>query len=119
MTLALTTPITINNIQKIHVASVFLDGDNNLANIICVVTVSGGLQFGQPLQITVRDGQSSGIRAKAVPLSATDVVEVFALTTPTGFTDLVTAYTGSINVRNKAAETALIASGCIPAGVVS
>jgi hypothetical protein len=114
----LTTPIAVANIQKIKVVAVQLDGDLNVATVSLSVQGSGGRVYSTPT-LQVRDGLSQGLRATASPLGYQDVVETFTTTTATGFTDLVTAYTGAINARNKAAETALITAGLLPAGAVA
>lgn len=116
--LALTTPVTIPNIQKMHVAAVQLDGDNSLATVTVVVQGTGSITY-NTYQIVIRDGTSQGLRATVSPLGYTDRCEVFTTSTPTGFSDLVTAYTGAIATRNKAAETALLAAGLLPPGSVS
>jgi hypothetical protein len=116
--LTLTTPVAVPNIQKIHVDAVQLDVNANLGLVTCTVQGGGGLVY-RVITLGIRDGQSDGIRAKASPVGFTDIVEVFSVATPTGFTDLVTAYTGGITARNKAAEAALLATGCLPAGAVA
>jgi hypothetical protein len=116
--LTLTTPITVPNIQKIHVDAVSLDGNANVASVTCSVQGTGGIIY-SVVQLQIRDGLSSGIRATVSPLGYLDRVEVFTTTTATGFTDLVTAYTGNITTRNKAVESALLAAGLLPPGVVA
>lgn len=115
----LTTPITIPNIVKMHVASVQLDSDALTATISVVVQGAGNVVYGPTYILTVRDGPSTGIRANATPQTYNDRMEVFSATTPTGFTDLVSIYTGNINARNRAAETALITAGLMPPGTVT
>lgn len=116
--LNLTTPIAVPNIQKIHVDAVQLDSNTNIGIVTCSVQGSGGIIYGV-YQLPIRDGQSQGIRATVSPLGYADRVELFTATTATGFTDLVTAYTGNITNRNKAAETALLTAGLLPAGTVA
>jgi hypothetical protein len=115
---ALTVAITIPNIQKLHVDAVTLDGNAMVATVIVSVQGAAGKIY-SVVSLSVRDGSSQGVRATVAPLGYQDIVEVFTVSTPTGFTDLVTAYTGAINARNKAVETALIAAGLMPAGVVA
>lgn len=114
----LTTPITIPNIQKMHVAAVQLDSDNLVANVTVVVQGGGGIVY-NTYPLVVRDGNSQGIRATAAPLGYADRCELFIASTPSGFTSLVAAYTGTIAARNSATETALIAAGLMPPGVVT
>jgi hypothetical protein len=114
----LTTPITIPNIVKMHVVSVQLDSDALVATLNVNVQGAGNVSYGSYV-LTVRDGPSTGIRANATPQSYSDRMELFSATTPTGFTDLVTVYTGNINARNRAAETALITAGLMPPGTVT
>lgn len=114
----LTVAISVPNIQKMHVDAVLLDGNLNVATVAVSVQGSAGKVY-SVVNLTVRDGSSLGIRATVTPVGYQDVVELFAVSTPTGFTDLVSAYTGAINARNKAAETALITAGLMPAGVVA
>jgi hypothetical protein len=116
--LTLTVPIPVPNLTKIHVDSVQLDGVLNQALVALTVQGAGGVVY-QHITLGVRDGVSDALRAKAAPLGYQDVLEVYALATPTGFTDLVTAYTGGIAARNKAAESALLAAGLLPAGAVA
>jgi hypothetical protein len=101
-----------------HVDAVSLDGNLNVATVTVSVQGTGGKIYGV-VTVTVRDGLSQGVRATVAPIGYQDIVELFTVTTATGFTDLVTAYTGAINARNRAAETALIAAGLMPAGVVT
>jgi hypothetical protein len=115
----LTTPITIPNIQKMHVAAVQLDGDNLVANVTVVVQGTGNIVYGTPYQLAIRDGVCQGIRATVSPLGYSDRVEVFTSTVASGFTNLVAAYTGAIAARNSAVETMLIAAGLMPAGTVT
>jgi hypothetical protein len=116
--LTLTAAIAIPNLQKIHVDAVQLDGNSNVGTVTCSVQGSGGKIY-NVMAVTVRDGSSQGIRATGSPVGFQDIVENFTTTTPTGFTDLVTAYTGNIGNRNKAAETALVTAGLLPAGTVA
>lgn len=116
--LTLTTPVTIPNLQKIHVDAVLLDGNALVGTVACSVQGSGGVVY-SVVNITVRDGISQGIRATVSPVGFTDRVELFSTSTPTAFTDLVAAYTGAITARNKAAETALLTAGLLPAGTVA
>lgn len=116
--LTLTTPVTIPNLQKIHVDAVQFDGNANVATVSCSVQGSGGVIYAIAT-ITVRDGQSQGLRATVAPLGYQDRVELFTTSTPTGFTDLVTASTGAITARLKGAESALLSAGLLPPGVVS
>jgi len=119
--LTLTTPIVIPNVTKVHVDSVALDSNTNTGTVVCSVQCAGVIPYGGPVILTVVDGTSQGLRAKATPLGVLDRLEVFALNTPTGFTDLVTAYSsgGGVGVKNKAAETALLAAGLLPPGAVA
>jgi hypothetical protein len=114
----LTTPIAIPNIVKMHVVSVQLDSDALVASLTVNAQGAGNVSYGN-YSLTVRDGTSTGIRANATPISYADRLELFSANTPTGFTDLVTVYTGNIAARNRAAETALITAGLMPAGVVA
>ncbi len=116
--LSLTTPITVPNIQKIHVDAVQLDGNALAATVNCSIQGAGGIIYAV-VQIQVKDGSSQGLRATASPLGYLDRLEVFTLATPTGFSDLVAAYTGGISARNKAAESVLLAAGLLPAGTVA
>jgi hypothetical protein len=116
--LTLTTAIAPGSINKIKVLSVELDGEN-LVGIVTVSAQGGGGKIYGTYQVSVRDGQSQGVRATAAPLGFSDCVEVFTLATPTAFSDLVTAYTGAIAARNKAAESALVAAGLLPPGAVA
>lgn len=119
--LSLTTPIAIPNLQKIHVDAVQLDGNANVATVTCSVQGAGGIIY-NVVNLQIRDagvGLSQGLRATVAPVGYTDRVEVFTVSSPTAFTDLVTAYTGAIVARNKAAESALLAAGLLPAGTVA
>jgi hypothetical protein len=116
--LSLTSPITVPNIQKTHVASVQLDGDNLVATVVVIVQGTGNVTYGT-YTLTIHDDVSTGLRATASPLGYTDRVEVFTTPSIGAFTALVTAYTGAIGARNKAAESALLAAGLLPAGTVS
>jgi hypothetical protein len=119
--LTLTTPVSVPNIQKVHVDAVLLDGLNNVATVTCSVQGSGGIVY-SVVNLQIRDasvGLSQGIRATVAPLGYADRVEVFSTSSATAFTDLVTAYTGAIVARNKAAESALLAAGLLPAGTVA
>jgi hypothetical protein len=116
--LTLTAAVTVPNIQKIHVDAVQLDSNLNVGTVTCSVQGSGGIIY-SVVNLTVRDGTSQGLRATVTPLGYADRVEVFSVSTATGFTDLVTAYTGAIVARNKAAESALLAAGLLPAGTVA
>lgn len=116
--LSLTTPISIPNLQKVHVDAVQLDGNLNVGTVTCSVQGAGGIIY-SVVNLQVRDGTSQGLRATVAPVGYSDRVEVFSTSTPTGFSDLVTAYTGAIVARNKAAESALLAAGLLPAGTVA
>jgi hypothetical protein len=116
--LTLTSAISVPNVQKIHVDAVSLDGNANVGTVTCSVQGTGGIIY-SVVALQVRDGISQGLRATVAPLGYTDRVEVFSTSTATGFTDLVTAYTGNITTRNKAAESALLAAGLLPAGTVA
>lgn len=117
--LTLTSAITVPNIQKIHVDAVQLDSNLNVGTVTCSVQGAGGIVY-SIVTVTVRDGSSQGLRATVSPLGYFDRVESFTVTTATGFTDLVTAYsTGSVTVKNKAAESALLAAGLLPPGTVA
>lgn len=116
--LTLTAAIAVANIQKMHVDAVQLDGNLNVATVTVTVQGSAGRVY-SVITLQVRDGLSQGIRATVTPLGYQDVVEVFTTTTATGFTDLVTASTGGITPRLKAAESALLAAGLLPAGAVA
>ena len=119
--LTLTTPITVPNITKVHVDSVALDSNLNTGTVVCSVQCAGVIPYGGPVVLTVRDGQSQGLRATVTPLGVLDRLEVFSTTTATGFTDLVAAYSagGGVGVKNKAAESALLAAGLLPPGAVA
>ena len=119
--LTLTTPIVIPNVTKIHVDSVSLDSNLNLGTVVCSVQCAGVIPYGGALAISVRDGVSQGIRATVTPLGVLDRLEVFTTATATGFTDLVAAYSagGGVNVKNKAAESMLLAAGLLPPGAVA
>jgi hypothetical protein len=114
----LTAAIAIPNIQKMKVVAVTLDGDLNVGTVTISVQGSAGKVY-SVVGLSVRDGSSQGVRATVAPVGYQDIVEVFTTATATGFTDLVSAYTGNIGNRNKAAETALIAAGLMPAGTVA
>lgn len=116
--LTLTTPVTVPNIQKAHVASVTLDGDNLVASATVIVQGTGNITYGV-YTLTVKDDVSTGLRATASPLGYNDRVETFTTASVGAFTALVTAMTGGINARLKAAESALLAAGLLPAGTVS
>jgi len=116
--LSLTTPITIPNLQKAHVASVQLDGDNLIAYVTVVVQGTGNITYGT-YQLTVKDDVSTGLRATVSPLGYNDRCEVFTAPSVGAFTALVTAMTGGISARLKAAESALLAAGLLLAGTVS
>lgn len=119
--LNLTTPISVPNIQKMHVDSVLLDVNLLQAIVFVSVQGTGGVQYGSPIPIVIKDGDAQGIRATVSPLGYGDRVEVFAVTVgvSTSFTDIVTAYTGGIVARNKAVESVLMAAGLLPAGSVA
>lgn len=119
--LSLTTPITVPNIQKIHVDAVALDGLALIGAVVCSVQGAGGVVY-SITTLQIRDavvGLSQGIQATASPLGYTDRVQVFSTSLATAFTDLVTAYTGNITARNKAVESMLLAAGLLPPGTVA
>jgi len=117
--LTLTTPVSVPNIQKVHVDAVQLDGNTNIGLVTCTVQGGGGLVYGV-FQLTVKNGTSQGLRASVSPLGYMDRIELFAVSTATGFTDLDTAYAGAnANAKNRNAETALLAAGLLPAGTVA
>lgn len=117
--LTLTSAISVPNIQKIHVDAVQLDGNANVGTVTCSIQ-GGGATIYAVYQLAVRDGNSQGIRATVAPLGYQDRTEMFTASTPTGFTDLVTAYTGAnITTKNRNAESALQAAGLLPAGTVA
>lgn len=118
--LTLTAAISVPNIQKIHVDAVQLDSNLNVATVTCSVQGSGGVVYGL-YTLTIQDGKAQGLQANGSPLGYGDRVQTFTTTTgvATAFTDLVTAYTGNITARNKAAESALLAAGLLPAGTVA
>ena len=118
--LSLTVNIPVPNLNKMRVVVVDLNGDTNTALITIAVQGVGALSWPQVFTLGIRDGSSDGLRAKGTPLGYGDIVEIFGFNTPTGFTDLVTAYVGSgINARNKAAEAYLSSIGALPAGNVT
>ncbi len=119
--LTLTTPIAVPNVTKVHVDSVALDSNTNTGTVVCSAQCAGAIPYGGPVVLTVKDGQSQGLRVTASPLGILDRLEVFTTTTATGFTDLVTAYSagGGVGAKNKAAESALLAAGLLPAGAVA
>lgn len=116
--LNMSTAIPVPNIQKVRVDSVQLDGSTLTATVLCSVLGAGGLVYAV-VQLVIKDGPAQGVRANPSPLGYTDLVQVFSVTSPTAFTDLVTAYTGGIVARNKAAESSLLAAGLLPPGSVS
>lgn len=116
--LTLSPPITVPNLQKLHVVSVQLDGDNLVASVIVVVQGTGNIVYGT-YQLTIRDDISIGLRATVNPLGYNDRVESFSTPSVGAFSALVTAYTGVIGVRNKAAETSLQAAGLLPPGTIA
>jgi len=116
--LTLTTAVTVPNIQRIRVDAVQFDGNANVATVTCSVLGAGSLVYSVQT-LFVRDGACTGIRATASPLGYQDRVEAFTTTVPTGFSDLVTASTGNIGPRLRAAETSLLGAGLLPAGTVA
>ncbi len=106
------------NLQKMQVAAVDCNSNALTATVTVIVYGTGNVVYGTYF-LVIQDGTSQGLRATAAPLGYADRVEIFTLATPTGFTDLMTAYTGNIAARNRAAETALITAGLLPPGVVS
>lgn len=116
--LTLTAAVSVPNIQRIHVDAVQLDGNTNVATVTCSV-LGGGATTYSVYTLLVRDGACQGLRATVAPIGYQDRVEVFAATVATGFTDLVTASTGGITARLKAAESSLLAAGLLPAGTVA
>jgi hypothetical protein len=118
--LNLTVNVPVPNITKMRVVVVDLNGDTNTALVTVAAQGAGALPWPTLLTLGIRDGSSEGIRAKASPLGYGDILEVFGFTTPTGFTDLVTAYVGGgISARNKAAESYLVSIGALPAGTIA
>jgi len=118
--LNLTVNVPVPNIAKMRVVVVDLNGDTNTALVTVSAQGAGALPWPQLFTLGIRDGSSEGLRAKGTPLGYGDILEVFGFTTPTGFTDLVTAYVGGgISARNKAAESYLVTLGALPAGTVA
>ena len=118
--LNLTAAIAIPNIAKMRVDAVQFDGTLNVATVTATVFGVGAPgKVYQVVTLTVRDGTSTGVRANASSVGFTDMLEIFSAATPTGFTDLLASNTGNLTVRNKAAESALLAAGLLPAGTVS
>ena len=118
--LNLTVNVPVPNIAKMRVVVVDLNSDTSTALVTVAVQGAGGAAWPSTFTLGVRDGASEGLRGKATPLGYGDILEVFGFTTPTGFTDLVTAYVGGgIAARNKAAESYLVSLGALPAGTVS
>lgn len=117
--LTLIAAIPVPNIQKIHVDAVQLDGNSNVGTVTCSVQ-GGGATIYAVYQLAIRDGVSQGIRATVAPVGYQDRTEVFTTTTPTGFTDLVAAYSGAnVTTKNRNAESALLAAGLLPPGTVA
>jgi hypothetical protein len=120
---ALTTPINIPNIQRMRVSRVSPDADVNGIFVRVEVQSTGGVTYPRPgarYDLTVLNGTSIGIRPAVSPQGADDRVELFTVSTPTGFTDVLAAYAGAtIALRDSAVETALIAAGLMPPGTVT
>jgi hypothetical protein len=123
----LTTPIAVPQVTNLRVVRVAPDVDDQ-AIYLTVQARSGGLlpypSVGTLYNLAVRDGAglAQGLRATAAPTCFTDRVEVFSHpTAATAFTDLATAYAGAggLAVKNKAVESAMIAAGLMPPGVVT
>jgi hypothetical protein len=118
--LNLSVNVQVPNIAKMRVVVVDLNGDTNTALVTVAVQGAGGAAWPSTFTLGIRDGSSEGLRAKGSPLGYGDILEVFGFTTPTGFTDLVTAYVGGgISARNKAVESYLVTLGALPAGTVA
>jgi len=118
--ITLTTPTNIPNINRLRVNKVLIDQDASIAYINVVATQIGGNIYGT-YQLQVVNGSSQGLRANGAPTGPNDALQLFTLTTATGFTDMVSAYNGngSLATKNQAVETACIADGLLPAGTVS
>jgi len=122
----LTATIAVPQIGNMRVVRVSPDLDDSAIYITVQVRSAAGLPYpsvGTLYTLAVRDGagQAQGIRASLAPVAFNDRVEVFThATVATAFTDINTAYVGaSLAIKNKAVETALIAAGLMPAGVVT
>jgi hypothetical protein len=82
----------------------------------------GGGRVYDEFVLHITNGPCQGIRANATPVYlAKDVVERFTLSLPSGYTDITAAYVanGNLGAKLRAVETALIAAGLMPAGVVA
>jgi hypothetical protein len=118
--ITLTSNISIPNINRIRVKKVAFDQDATTAFIDVLALMVGGNTY-SPYQIQIANGSSVGLRANAAPTGATDELQLFSLTTATGYTTVFNAYNGngSNAVKNQAVETALISLGAVPTGTVS
>lgn len=116
----LTATIAVPQITNLRVTRVAPDLDDAVVYITVQARNATGLVFPMPLPLVARNGISDGVRAKVTPVGFFDRLEIFQVATPTGFTDVLAAFEGaSLAIRNRAIETALIAAGLMPAGVVS
>ncbi len=119
--ITLTTPINIPNINRIRVKTVAIDTDASTAFVVAQAQQIGGNVYGA-YQLQIVNGSCIGLRANVAPTGPTDALQGFTASAPTGFTDVVAAYTngaGNLAAKNSAVETVLIAAGLLPAGTVS
>jgi hypothetical protein len=119
----LTAAINIPNIQRMRVSRVSPDADANAVYVRVEVQSTGAVTYPRPnarYDLTIINGNSIGIRAAVSPQGADDRVELFSVSTPSGFDTALAAYAGAtIALRDSAMETALIGLGCMPAGTVT
>lgn len=118
--LTLTTPITCPNITKARVRRLETDEDNAEVRVMVELTGPSNRFYGN-VDLAVRNGMSDRVRANPAPLRFDDLVLVdrLAVSTATGYTDLSTLSGANPSARNRAAETALVSAGVLPAGTVS
>lgn len=119
--LSLTTPIAIPNLQKIRLYRPADDNDNNVMTFAADVQGPSSRVYAT-LLVTVRNGECQGVRATVTPVGYTDYAQAFTATVATGYTDVSAAFygaAGGVAAKLRAAETALVAAGLLPAGTVA
>ena len=126
MTIALTTPIAIPNVQRWAVANVSIDDNNSvmLADVN-LLTSAGTGQVAARARVAIYNFATGGLSTSisvVTPLSGSDVTSILSFSTlslATGYTDAVTAWRGGATsaARKTALEAFLLSSGICGAGL--
>lgn len=115
--LTLTSAITVPNITRFRVKNIASDDDSQSVTVTIDAMAAGARVYGT-YKVIVKNGASQGLREQVSPGGYNDIVEVYTGNYATGYTDLATL-TGTPAARYKAAESALLAAGLLPAGTVA